>query len=169
MPLEALQSRATWSPLTVKPAGSQIKKPLHILRSLLSDSPLTARLHFLSGSPPPPLTPTSSDTTHPVASSSSSSGCIVGSDREPAELSASWCWSVFSTSHRIVPFQRIYRRYYPLIQSVGGDTEPRGRAVKGHWSTAQGEGGQGGGRREEGGTHTPNTFICTDLEPCVPV
>lgn len=144
MPLEALQSRATWSQLTVKPAGSQIKShsisffffPFGVSRLILpsqldftscQEAPLDPHL-LQHNSPRCPL-----------------SGCIVGNDREPAELSASWCYRVFSTSHRRVPFQRINSMILSSeLESDGRDTEPRGMAVKGHWSRTQGEGEQGG-------------------------
>lgn len=48
------------------------------------------------------------------------------------------------------------------LESNGSDSEPRGTAVKGHWSKAWGEGQQRG--REKN-----NTLIFTDLEPCVPL
>lgn len=63
-----------------------------------------------------------------------------------------------------LPFQRINSMMLSsILESDGGDTEPRGTAVKGHWSRTQGEGKQ----EREGGKN--NTLICTDLEPCMPV
>ena len=48
-------------------------------------------------------------------------------------------------SHRRVPFQRIYNMILSSeLQSDGRDTEPRGMAVKGQRSRAQGEGERGG-------------------------
>lgn len=65
-------------------------------------------------------------------------------------------------SHRRVPFQRIYNMILSSeLESDGREAEPRGMAVKGHRSRAQGESERGGRKN--------NTLICTDLEPCVPV
>lgn len=55
-----------------------------------TDSPLLARLRFLSGSTPP-LDPHFLQHNTPC---SPLSGRIVGNDGEPAELSASWCYFV---------------------------------------------------------------------------
>lgn len=153
---------ATWGPpvMSLKPAhgwkkktsGRQIKSHSNSFWGL-SCLILPSQLDFTSckETPPPTLDPHLLQHNTPCCPPS---GRIVGNDREPAELSASWCYCVFSTSHRRIPFQRINSMILSSeLQSNGRDTEPRGTAVKGHLSRAQGEGEQGGREKQHFDLH----------------